>query len=87
MSEHRHPKYSTIFLWALIVFCTYILSYREEKLANDINDVKRQQIDMRIEIESNPLQYQIRDLQRQINSQDKEITALKQDVEALKRNE
>ena len=87
MIEHHRPNYSNIILWVLIMLCAYILNYREDNMNKDIADIKRQQTDIRIEVESNPLQYQIRDLQRQINTQDKEIGALKQDVEALKRNE
>jgi len=87
MSDNHKPNYAYLFLLAFITFCAYVLNYRAEKVANDITDIKRQEIDMRIEIESNPLQYQIMDLQRQINSQDKQINDLKQDVEHLKRNE
>lgn len=87
MIEQRKPNYPYLLLWIFIAFCAYILSYRESKMADDINDIKRQSVDTRIEVESNPLQYQIRDLQRQINYQDTELKALRQDVEALKRNE
>lgn len=87
MIEHHKPNYPYLFLCGFIAFCAYILSYREDKMAADITDIKRQETDMRIEIESNPIQYQILDLHRQIKLQDEEISSLKQDVESLKRNE